>query len=321
MQGIIFLGEDHRSSPSDIFLTPENKIGLKSNEIITKGQVIRDLKNLGLKKGDFLLINCSLGEIGWVEGGVEALLDAILESVGPDGSILVYSFTPLYRLPLKQSKKPKMFDPGVSPRAGKFVDIMMQHPGAIRSTHPSCSYVGIGNGAEKILEHHNPSSFAYQPSHELAKLSNGKQLKIGTLQKLPGMATIHLSQNLLNFNNRALGRYGVRYRDENGEMKLYKRNYVGGCSAGFGKFYELYRNDGVASEGKVGNADTMLVNLKQSLEIDMEQLTHDPKFFFCDDPLCYSCRVTWDFSPESPLYFKLKLNATKLFPRLKRFLR
>ena len=290
-------------------------------ESLTKEIIIRDLKALGVQEGDLLLVTCAMSEIGWVEGGTKTFLDAVLEIVGEQGGVLSYAFTPLYHLPLKPEDARLVFDRHSDPQAGSFVNLMMHHPNAIRSTHPSCSYLGIGKAIHKILRNHKPSSFAYQPSLELTKVKNGKNLKVGTIQKMPGTVSIHPTQNILKLKNRTLGKYGVNYRDENGKIKLFKRDYVGGCSRGFGNFFTPYREAGAVSEGQVGNAESMLVELKRTIEIDKAILGRDPGFFFCNDPFCHSCRVTWDFSPESPVYFKLKLHLSKLFPALTRFFR
>lgn len=286
---------------------------------MTKDQIIHDMRSLGLERGDCLRVTCALSEMGWIEGGAKTVLDAILEVVGHDGYLLTYAYTPLYPLPLNKKNKIKIFDRNTDPNAGSFINMMMQHPEAIRSTHPSCSCLGIGTSFREVLENHTPESYAYEPLIALSNLENGKYLKIGAKQKLPGMGTGHVPQNTLKHNNRVLGKYGVNYRDKDGSIKLYKRNYVGGCSQGFWKLEDHYRKAKAFSEGKVGNADSTLSIVKKTIEVELEVLKENPRFLFCDNPFCHSCRVSWDFSPESALYFKFKLSAVKLFPGLKSF--
>lgn len=296
-------------------------IGSEKKKIVTRDQIIHDLKSIGLEEGDYLRVTCALSEMGWVEGGAKTILDAILEVIGSEGYVLTYSFTPLYPLPLNKKDATRVFDKNTEPTSGIFAKMMMQHPEAIRSTHPSCSCSGIGTALRELLKNHTPTSYAYEPLLALASIDNGKYLKIGANKKLPGMGTGHLGQNILKFNNRVLGTYGVNYRDEDGNIRLYKRNYVGGCSQGYWKLQDLYKEVGAYNEGKVGDADSTLSKVKMTHEIDLEMSRKNPSFLFCDDPFCHSCRVTWDFSPDSPLYFKLKLIAAKLFPRLKQFFR
>ena len=55
---------------------------------MTKEELVRDLRALGVRAGDLLMVHASLREIGLGredvgEGGAERLLDALDEAVGP----------------------------------------------------------------------------------------------------------------------------------------------------------------------------------------------------------------------------------------------
>ena len=54
---------------------------------INKETVKKELKKLGLKKGDVVFVHSALSAIGKVEGGPDAVIDAILETVGPKGTV------------------------------------------------------------------------------------------------------------------------------------------------------------------------------------------------------------------------------------------
>src|ERR1035437_3054063 len=58
----------------------------------TKDRLGADLQGLGLKAGDAVMMHSSLSALGPVEGGAEAVVDALLEVVGVEGTLLVPAF-------------------------------------------------------------------------------------------------------------------------------------------------------------------------------------------------------------------------------------
>ena len=58
-------------------------------EEISKRQIIDDLKQLGVEEGDHLAVALSLRSIGHVVGGPKTFIEALLEVVGPNGTIMM----------------------------------------------------------------------------------------------------------------------------------------------------------------------------------------------------------------------------------------
>ena len=112
------------------------------------------------------------------------------------------------------------------------------------------------------------------------------------------------------------------YRNDAGEVKLAKVNWNGGCAHGFPKFIPLYfEQGGVLGYGPIGKAKGLYTSMQKTLDIEIETLKKNPQFFFCDDPACYSCQMTWEHSPKKKVkfFFKwMKKNFKNLsFSRLK----
>ena len=60
--------------------------------MLTKNDLIYDLEKLGLVRGDILNVKVSLRSIGEIDGGVNTLIDALLDIVGPEGTLVTDSF-------------------------------------------------------------------------------------------------------------------------------------------------------------------------------------------------------------------------------------
>jgi aminoglycoside 3-N-acetyltransferase len=241
---------------------------------------LRDgLARLGVQPGDLLVVKASLGALGPVYGGACALLDALLDAVGPAGTLVTLAFVESYPLPLSREHARLVTDEQTRSYAGALANAMIDHPAMHRSRHPIQKFCAVGRLAADLVDRHTPASPAYDVLRRAAELG-GRHLKLGPDERVPGFGTTHVAQNLLGFRQR-LPRRGVMYRAGDGSARLFEANWAGGCSRGFNNFIPLYEQAGAF----------------------LAVLSQDPRFFFCSDPGCYSCRVSWDFSPRTPRWF------------------
>lgn len=128
-----------------------------------------DLRELGVAAGDTLLVQSSLGAIGWVCGGALVVVQALLHVLGPDGTLVVPTHTANNRDPATWADNPvpaawwpairrhlPAFDPSVSPswRMGAVAEQVRTWPGAKRSTHPQTSFAALGPHAAALTAAH-----------------------------------------------------------------------------------------------------------------------------------------------------------------------
>ena len=57
--------------------------------IITKSRLREDLQDLGVKPGQVLMLHASVKSIGWIVGGPRMVLEAILETLTPSGTLMM----------------------------------------------------------------------------------------------------------------------------------------------------------------------------------------------------------------------------------------
>ena len=56
---------------------------------IYKKDIVQSLTDLGLKKGDVVIVHTSLKSIGYVCGGAQAVIEALIEVVTSEGTIVM----------------------------------------------------------------------------------------------------------------------------------------------------------------------------------------------------------------------------------------
>jgi len=60
---------------------------------VTKSEIMEGLVSLGVRPGMMLEVHCSLSSFGMVEGGAPTVIDALKNTVGKEGAIVMPSFT------------------------------------------------------------------------------------------------------------------------------------------------------------------------------------------------------------------------------------
>jgi aminoglycoside 3-N-acetyltransferase len=122
-----------------------------------------------VRRGSVLLVHSSLTALGWVCGGPVAVVQALLDTLGPDGTLVVPTHTPdntdpagWQHPPVPESWWPIIrahtpgFDPAVTPSRwmGVIAETVRTWPGARRSDHPQVSFAAVGPVAEAVVAGH-----------------------------------------------------------------------------------------------------------------------------------------------------------------------
>ena len=261
---------------------------------LSKEDLVRDLKALGVSTGDLLCVKVSLRSIGSIDGGADALIDALLETIGPSGTLVTDSFVNVYS-PLSRAFWAITVDKNTPSYAGALANTMLKRPNVQRSRHPVQKFALIGSLAERLAIGHTADSYAYDILRIMAE-KGAKNLKIGADEKVPGVNTTHVAIGLAKLRQkRAL--VGVRYIDESGKRKIFYLNWSGGCMKAFYNLNRFY--DGipgaVLGKGHIGSAPAKLTSMSVTLKAELELTRTDTESFLtCSDPGCIDCRFSWE---------------------------
>lgn len=251
--------------------------------------LIYDLQQIGIKKGDTLLVRADLGSIGKLSSkNRNDYINFLIEAVGEQGTVVGLSFTSSFFI---RKNKNLIFDGTNKSYTGAFANTMLSHPLAHRSKHPTNSFVAIGKNAEYILKGHDEHAGAYEPIRKIMEL-NGKMILIGCVDTSPGFTTTHLAEVDLGLHKRIIfpALNGVYYKKDN-EIKLFNRKDLGSCSSTFYKFYGHYVKNESLIQGYIGNAYSILMDAAKAYEIDKYTLMENPRVTICDNPDCMLCRA------------------------------
>ena len=232
--------------------------------IYTKDDLIAHLRKMNAPRGGVVLVHGSLRSVGQINGGGEALLDALIEYFTEDGGILAVATHTWLNL-----GKEITLDLGDSKTSlGALANIAAADPRGIRTRNPSHSVALFGD-KEKCLALAEGEDRITTPTS--AESFYGKLYKTGGHILLIGVGQerntyLHSVEEMLAIPDRMGGEpYTVRIKDKDGritegKLTLYKSGCCDDVSLRFPKFEEALRYHRAVIGGYIGNAYSRVVS-------------------------------------------------------------
>lgn len=175
----------------------------------TKDSLIIELNKLGLKAGDLVMLHASMRAIGKTLGGPDQVHQAIIETISPNGTLMMYvSCEPEYevvgrgKFSQEEEKllleKCPAFDANTA-RArrdyGILAEFFRSWPGVKCSNNPGARIAAYGKQSHYIVSKH-PLNYGYGPGSPLEKLykNQGKVLLLGS--DLDQITLLHYAEQI-----------------------------------------------------------------------------------------------------------------------------
>ncbi|MBQ6539460.1 MAG: AAC(3) family N-acetyltransferase [Oscillospiraceae bacterium] len=250
---------------------------------ITKEDIRSAFHTVGLAKGHVVMVHTSLSQIGYVCGGAQTVIEALIEAVGEEGTIMMptqswknldpedgvhWEVEEEYRSIIRESWP--AYDKRITPTntMGAVAEMFRLWPGAMRSDHPARSVAAWGRYAEYLTSGHDLSDIFCDgsPIGKLYEL-NGDVLLIGV--GYDKNTSLHLADVRADYPGK---HYCVEHSAvmENGKRvwKEYETLYVDGED--FDEIGADFERTEAVHIAQLGNAELRLMNQRKLVDFAVD---------------------------------------------------
>ncbi len=267
---------------------------------LSREGLVEDLRALGLKTGDVVLMHSDLRSLAPVrqilaapDGGMRWLVDAVREVLGEEGILAVPTFTKTFK-PGQPGPSGLVWNPKETPsRVGTITNYVLKEPDIRRSNHPTHSLAAVGKGAERFVSGHSwregASTFDRRGPWGHLVDAEGYIMWLGTA--MPTQTACHVLEDWMRlpYMSTCIALVG-----DGGETKEVE---VTQSPAGHRDFYRkgskvdvAWEKAGLMRRGKVCKADASLMGARDFVGWLWDSLLKAPGFLLCDAEECEFCR-------------------------------
>jgi len=222
----------------------------------TAASLVADFTALGVRRDMIVMVHSSLGRVGRTEGGPIAVIEALLEVLGPDGTLVMPAESPQ----LSDLASLEVFDPKTTATTmGAIPEAFRSYPGTHRSSHPLVSVCANGRRARAITAEH------------ALELCEGRGTPFEKLYELDGWTlllgvgfnrctSLHYAESLVPNRRTMISRFPII---ENG-VRVWVEKLSMGTDNGthFPIVGQRFVARGHVRSGKVGNADALFFSTR-----------------------------------------------------------
>ncbi|MBL8165454.1 MAG: AAC(3) family N-acetyltransferase [Anaerolineae bacterium] len=139
----------------------------------------------GLSAGQTVIVHTRMSALGWVAGGAQAIILALLRVLTPSGTLMMPAFSPdtcdpanwrnppvpEHWVPIIRAHMP-LYDPLTTPTwgVGQVAELFRRWPGVIRSACSDASFAALGPQAEYLTADHTSLERLFDDDSPIGKL-------------------------------------------------------------------------------------------------------------------------------------------------------
>jgi len=226
------------------------------------------------------MVHTRMSALGWVVGGSEGVVRALLDALGPHGTLMAYAswddhvYSAADRPAAHRDAylaDPPVFDPATGEAArdhGRIPERVRTWPGARRSAHPEASVVAIGPRADWLVSPHPPDD-GYGGRSPFARLveAEGQVLMLGA--PLDTVTLLHHAESIARTPAKRRVTYRVAVAEDGGVTErsytdietsegAFPYDALGLGEDAFAHIARAALAEGVGVRGRVGDSDSHL---------------------------------------------------------------
>ncbi len=247
--------------------------------MITREELGRSVRNIGVRQGDSLLVHSSMHALGPIEAGADGVIDTLIDVVTPDGLIVV----PTHTWDVVNKRQPVWHQTLTPSHVGVLTNRLRMRKEAIRSIHPTHSVAAIGSRAREFCEAHEGDDSPCSPTSPYGRLieNKGKVLLLGV--DLTRCTLIHCLEEMAG-----LGEIWSLTPPEprfcilaNGEMiSVLARAHQNYKSANYDRVESALIKEGILNRMNIGRSQMRILDAAALADYLVPRFRNDPHYFW-----------------------------------------
>ena len=254
--------------------------------LMTRDALAETFRRAGVRPGMAVMVHASLSGLGYLPNGPYDVIHALLDLIGPDGTLLVPTHSGQLTDPADWRNPPvpaewvdairaamEPFDPARTPvrNRGLLPEFVLRMPGVRRSPHPLNSVAAIGARAAHFTATHplDESEGVGSPCHKLYE-ANGHVLLLGV--GLDSGTALHAAEFIADSPYLA----DTRMKVLTGRNEFRRLRKYPGTSEHFEKLRPILKASGALTELALGPYPITLVALAPAVDAALAHMQTDP---------------------------------------------
>ena len=254
------------------------------SDAVGSTDLVQGFREVGVKPGDVVLAHSAMRTFGPIDGGADAVIDAVIDVLGPRGTFVVPTFTFAH-----EAEEDPVIDPA-SDRSemGIITETARRRSDALRSTAYRHSFSAIGRRAAVITEI-DPTLpvFDFRSSFGVMLSLNTKVLLLGVTYT--SSTSHHFAEMVCEVPNRHTIPVQVKVRRGDGSIveqamtdyqpKSEGGSYYGSRGPDFNRLGRMLEQRGVVEKTYIGNAAIRCFPMRELVDLAQAEAEKDYNIF------------------------------------------
>ena len=281
-----------------LYLSKWGYVSLGGFKGVTKADILKALREAGIREGDRLAVHSQLSSFGYIEGGAKTVFEAFREAVGETGTFMTPAFNHCFANigGPNGSTLFRPFDPDdiASIWTGSLPRAMVKMPDVVRTCHITHSWCICGPMAQEIASKVGPFDAPMAENSPLMQMmrAGGKIVHFGN--EVTSTTFLHCVED-------ELGMPGVEdtlcvVRTGGTTMNVAVPRNLPGCRDFYHgaeesiKFFKAAAGRGLKiGHVTLGNGVVKVIDMRELYKIAVEIAKEDPFILLCDEGHDASC--------------------------------
>ena len=247
-------------------------------------KLVAEFKRIGLEEKDVVFLHSSFKSFGGVEGGPQTVIDALISTLGNEGTLIV----PRFNFDFSTHNTP--WDIRTTPsQTGVISEFVRKDPRSFSVFHPIYSFSIIGKHAKELVKHRYKGSYSKDSIFHKLRILDAKILQIDRVYK--GTTMFHYVEEMLGVDYRYFKNFTGIVTNENGRsyedtFNIYVLNREQNFFTYVQPIGKILEEKGVMKIDRIGDATTWYMKAEDMYRVTADAIKKNPRILCKIVPPC-----------------------------------